>query len=79
MNWKEFEKIASSAMSDYLGVKLAERKPEGSPKKLDMVSDDENYVGDAKYLTLVGRKKIPPAKFMEIAGYVWICMDIRIP
>ena len=37
-----------------------------------MVSADGEYVGDAKYLTLVRGTKTPPAKFMEIAGHVWL-------
>ena len=37
-----------------------------------MVSPDQQIVGDAKFLTLVHGKKVPPAKFMEIAGHVWL-------
>ena len=37
-----------------------------------MVSEDYTVVGDAKFLTLVRNKKLPPAKFMEIAGHVWL-------
>lgn len=36
------------------------------------MSPAEDIVGDAKYLTLVGSVKLPPAKFMEIAGHVWL-------
>jgi hypothetical protein len=42
-----------------------------------MVSSDGKYVGDAKYLSLVHRKKYPPAKMMEIAGHVWLLENIR--
>jgi hypothetical protein len=37
-----------------------------------MASDDGTIVGDAKYLTLVRGTALPPAKFMEIAGHVWL-------
>lgn len=41
-------------------------------KRFDMVSPDGRIVGDAKFLTLVRGKGLPPAKFMEIAGHVWL-------
>lgn len=28
--------------------------------------------GDAKFLTLVHGKRLPPDKFMEISGHVWL-------
>jgi len=41
-----------------------------------MDSRDEQIVGDAKYLTLVRGKKLPPAKFMEIAGHMWLLENL---
>lgn len=72
MNWRRFEELARDVMSGYLGTRLAERKPKGFPKRFDMVSGNEDMVGDAKFLTLVHKKNFPPAKFMEIAGHVWL-------
>lgn len=72
MNWKEFEDFARKKMSAHLGSELIERALPGIPKKFDMVSSDGRFVGDAKYLTLVKRINLPPAKFMEIAGHVWL-------
>ena len=72
MNWREFEELARKVMSQYFGVKLVEKKPRGFPKRFDMVSADGSVVGDAKFLTLVRRKKTPPAKMMEISGHVWL-------
>lgn len=72
MNWKEFQELARKKMSQYFGVELFERREHGFPKKFDFVSPDGRYVGDAKYLTLVRGVKRPPAKFMEIAGHVWL-------
>jgi len=72
MDWKEFQELARKVMSDYFGSNLTERNPPGIPKKFDFVSGDGRIVGDAKYLTLVGGEKLPPAKFMEIAGHVWL-------
>jgi hypothetical protein len=72
MEWKEFETFARDRMSKHLGVALIERQLPGVPKKFDMVSADGTVVGDAKCLTLVGGQRLPPAKFMEIAGHVWL-------
>lgn len=76
MNWREFEEFARKIMSKYFGVELFEANPKKFPKKFDMVSPDERIVGDAKFLTLVKRKKLPPAKFMEIAAHVWLLEKI---
>ncbi len=75
--WREFEELARNVMSKYFGVELKERYIEGHPKTFDLVSDDGSIVGDAKYLTMVRGKRIPPAKFMEISGHVWMLEKIN--
>lgn len=77
MTWKEFEELARKVMSKYFGVELKEKYVEGHPKTFDLVSDDGSVVGDAKYLTMVRGKRIPPAKFMEISGHVWMLEKIN--
>jgi len=72
MNWKSFEDLARQCFSTCFGIKLAARKLPGFVKRFDLVSADGKIVGDAKYLSLVHGKKLPPAKFMEIAGHVWL-------
>jgi len=72
MNWREFEELARKVMSRYFSVRLTEKNPKGFPKKFDMVSANEDIIGDAKFLTLVHRKRFPSAKMMEIAGHVWL-------
>ena len=72
MNWKEFQNFASREMGKHYGVHFSERNPTGFPKRFDMVSSDEQIIGDAKYLTLVRGIGLPPAKFMEIAGHMWL-------
>ena len=72
MDWKAFETLALERMSKHLGVTLVERQLPGVPKKFDMVSADSTVVGDAKCFTLVHGQRLPPAKFMEIAGHVWL-------
>lgn len=72
MDWREFEVFAREKMSKYLGAALSSHKRNGHPKRFDLVSDDGAIVGDAKFLTLVHGKGLPPAKFMEIAGHVWL-------
>jgi len=71
-NWRGFENYAREFMSLHTGVKFQPRTIGLVPKLFDMVSDDGKIVGDAKYLTLVRGKRLPPAKFMEIAGHVWL-------
>ena len=77
MDWKEFQEFARQLLSKRFGVTLAERNPSGFPKKFDFVSPDGRIVGDAKYLTLVRGEKLPPAKFMEIAGHVWLLEKVK--
>ncbi len=72
MDWKAFEALAREQMSQRFGVALTERQVPGVPKKFDMVSPDGSVIGDAKFLTLVNGLRLPPAKFMEIAGHVWL-------
>src|SRR5258708_34545313 len=72
MNWKEFQDFASREMGKHFGLHFSERNPTGFPKRFDMVSSDGQIIGDAKYLTLVGGTDLPPAKFMEIAGHMWL-------
>lgn len=45
----EFEELARSVMSAYLGVPLVAGQVPGVPKQFDMVSPDGEIVGDAKY------------------------------
>lgn len=77
-NWKEFEEFAREIMSEYFGVELT-KNPKGFPKGFDMISPDEEkgIIGDAKFLTLIHRRKLPPAKFMEIAGHVWLLEKVK--
>ncbi len=72
MDWREFQFFASKVMGKHFGVQFTEKNPRGFPKRFDMVSPDEQVVGDAKYLTLVRGTDLPPAKFMEIAGHMWL-------
>jgi len=72
LSWPEFQKLASHRMEQHFGVTLTERAVPGIPKRFDMVSADGTVVGDAKNLSLVRGTELPPAKFMEIAGHVWL-------
>lgn len=71
-DWREFEELARRVMSQYFSVRLTEKNPKGFPKNFDMVSADEDIIGEAKFLTLVHRKNFPSAKMMEITGHVWL-------
>ncbi len=68
MDWREFQHFASKEMSKHFGVQFVERNPIGFPKRFDMVSSDEQVIGDAKYLTLVGRKNCRPQSLWKSQG-----------
>lgn len=67
-----FERMAARAASARYKTPLSPAKLSGVPKTFDLVSDDRRTVGDAKYYTLVGGSRMPPAKFSVIAEYVWL-------
>ncbi len=68
----QFEDLARQIMSEHFGVPLVARKVPGVHKTFDLVSEDLTIVGDAKYYTLVGGERLPPAKFSVIAEHVWL-------
>ena len=74
-----FEELARTVMSRHLGVPLATGKAPGVPKEFDMVSADGDFVGDAKYFTLVQGQRLPPAKFSIIAEHVWLLEKTGAP
>ena len=51
----------------------------GIRKRFDYVSADQQVIGDAKYYTLVGRERLPPAKFATIAEHVWLLEKTGAP
>lgn len=77
MHWRKFESKARRVLEKCWGEKLQVKKVGNVPKKWDFVSEDEQIVGDAKYLTLVQGKRRPPAKFMEIAAHVWLLEKVQ--
>ena len=72
VEWQRFQNLAREHMERHFGQPLAERELPAVPKRFDMVSSDGAIVGDAKYLSLVGGKRTPRAKFMEIAAHIWL-------
>lgn len=68
----QFEALARRVLSRHFGVPLAAGRVAGVPKLFDLVSPDGAVVGDAKYYTLVGGERLPPAKFSVIAEHVWL-------
>lgn len=67
-----FEQLARWVMSDTYGTRLQSGKLSGVNKIFDMTSPDGTVVGDAKYYTMVGGERLPPAKFSVIAEHVWL-------
>lgn len=76
---RAFEDFARFHMSTFFDKELRPRKKEGWPKLFDMVSDDYQIVGDAKYMSMVRGKRLPPAKFSVIAEHVWMLENIDAP
>jgi hypothetical protein len=68
----QFEELARQVFNQYFGVLLNEGQVPCVPKLFDFVSPDGSIVGDAKYFTLVGGHRLPPAKFSVIAEHVWL-------
>jgi len=76
MSPRDFEKHAQNLLGINFSVPLSHRKKENWPKLFDLVSEDFNIVGDAKYYTMVHGKSLPPAKFSVIAEHVWMLEKI---
>lgn len=76
---QEFETLAQRVMSAHYGAPLAPGQVAGVPKRFDLVSVDGRIVGDAKYFTLVGGQRLPPAKFSVIAEHVWLLEKTGAP
>ena len=73
---RAFENFARFHMSVFFEEELRPRKRGGWPKLFDMVSEDYRIVGDAKYMSMVRGKRLPPAKFSVIAEHVWLLEKI---
>jgi hypothetical protein len=58
---------------------ICARSLDGIRKRFDFVSTDGQIVGDAKYYTLVGGERLPPAKFAIIAEHVWLLEKTNAP
>lgn len=67
-----FQERARQALSSYFKTTLTQGAIHRIPKVFDYVSADKTIVGDAKYLTLVRSRRLPPAKFSVIAEHVWL-------
>ncbi|MGC9522977.1 MAG: hypothetical protein ACP5HG_13975 [Anaerolineae bacterium] len=74
-----FEHLAGRVMSRHFGVRLGPDQVNDVPKRFDFVSPDGRIVGDAKYYTLVGGERLPPAKFSVIAEHVWLLEKTGAP
>lgn len=72
MTSAHFEVLAQEVMSRHYGVPLHKGMVPGVRKQFDFLSADRQIVGDAKYFSLVGGERLPPAKFSVIAEHVWL-------
>ncbi len=71
LTWQEFETYATDFLFNEWNVllKMADVQINGVSKNFDIVSDDEAYIGDVKFLKNI---KVPAAKFSGISEYVWL-------
>lgn len=67
-----FETLAREVFGRRFGAQLDRVKFPGHPKVFDLVSADGKIVGDAKYMSMVRGKRLPPAKWSVIAEHVWL-------
>jgi hypothetical protein len=74
-----FEELAQEIMGQHFGMPLAPGRVGDVQKLFDLVSVDKHIVGDAKYFTLVGGERLPPAKFSVIAEHVWLLEKTGAP
>jgi len=74
-----FEDRARLVLGDYYGVDLAPDSVPSVHKRFDLVSPDKQFVGDAKFYSLVGGTKRPPAKLATINEHVWLLEKTGAP
>lgn len=69
---KDFEDLVRRHLSENWQVELQVRQVQLTntcAKKFDLVSEDWEYIGDAKYMKNIS---VPAAKWSTIAEYVWL-------
>jgi len=73
---KQFEGIAREFLSKIWGVDLKQKivKISEVEKIFDMVSSDESYIGDAKFMKNI---PVPAAKWSDISEYVWLLQKTK--
>ena len=74
-----FEALARRVLGNRYSTELLPGMLAGIRKRFDYVSADQQVVGDTKYYTLVGRERLPPAKFATIAEHVWLLEKTGAP
>jgi hypothetical protein len=74
-----FEALAAQILGEHYQMPLAPGVVADIRKRFDFVSADAQIVGDAKYSTLVGGERLPPAKFATIVEHVWLLEKTNAP
>lgn len=71
MNYREFEAKVRQFLSNEWNVELKEREVKigEAVKRFDLVSPDQSYIGDAKFLKNI---PVPAAKFSDISECIWL-------
>jgi hypothetical protein len=75
----QFEELARRVLSERYGVELAPGTLPGVRKRFDLVSPDQQVVGDTRYYARVRGVALPPAKFWAISEQVWLLEKTGAP
>ena len=70
----KFEKYTLEFLNKKYNLKLEKRiiQFKGAEHSFDFVSRNNEYIGDAKYLSMRANGRIPHAKLATISEYVWL-------
>lgn len=76
MSFRQFEIDARKFLSKHWSVELKEREVKigDASKKFDFVSEDQSFVGDAKFMKNI---PVPAAKWSHISECIWLLQKTR--
>ncbi|MCJ7510877.1 MAG: hypothetical protein MUP14_08340 [Dehalococcoidia bacterium] len=73
----QFEELARLKFGELFQASFRVGSVRGVPEKFDLVDEQKGFVGDAKYLTMVRGRGVPPATFSVVAEHVWLLEKTR--
>lgn len=76
INYMDFKKMVLGEMEKHYRVKLSAREIPPMPKLIDLVSNDNKYVGIVRSLSLVLSEALLPSLLSSISASIWILEHI---